>query len=452
MSTSIDGLVSGLNTTQMISQLMAVERLPEQQLQSQKSTDQTMVAKLQGLNTLFSTLQTAAAALVPDVITKASAWTAHAVSSSDTSIATATAGDTSVPGTVTFAVTSVATAGQAITSGGVTTRTDAVSDGPIVLTKGTASTTLSLAAGATIDDVATAINGANAGVAATVVQDSTGTFRLQLTSTTTGKATDVSLDAGTLSGGASPLGSSLQLTAAADTVLHVGTGPGAYDVSSATRGVSGLLPGVTINVTKAAPATQVTLTVSSDSASMADKVKGLVDAANAALSEIDKQSAYDPSSKSAGPLLGDSFVRSLRQRVVDSVIGTSTSTPAMQGVSVTKEGTIAFDRDAFLAAYAKDPATAQATLTTMAQQIADSSQQASDPVSGQITVRVQNYQDDVRDVTGQITAFEDRMTLKQQALQTQFSNLEVALGQLQSQSQWLAGQLGSLPSTSSSSK
>lgn len=449
MSTSIDGLVSGLNTTQMISQLMAVERMPEQQLQLQKSTDQTMVTLLQGLNALFSTLQTAASALVPDSITGTSAWTAHAVTSSDTSIATATAGDTATPGSVTFAVTSLATAGQAITSGGVTTRTDAVTDGPIVLTKGTTSTTLNLAAGATIDDVATAINGASAGVAATVVQDSTGTFRLQLTSTTTGKGTDVSLDAGTLNGGASPLGSTLQLTAAADTVLHVGTGPGAYDVSSATRSVSGLLPGVTIDVTKADPATQVTMTVSSDSASMADKTKALVDAANAALSEIDKQSSYDPSSKSAGPLLGDSFVQSLRQRVVDAVIGTSTSTPAMQGVSVTKDGTLAFDRDAFLAAYAKDPVTTQATLTTMAQQLVDSSKQASDPVSGQITVQVQTYQDDVRDVTGQITAFEDRMTLKQQALQAQFSHLEVALGQLQSQSQWLAGQLGSLPSTSS---
>lgn len=448
MGTSIDGLVSGMNTTQMISQLMSIERLPEQQLFTHKSTDQTMVNVLQGINTLFSSLQTAATALVPDSITGASAWTAHTVTSSSPSIATATAGDKAAAGSVSFTVTSLATAGQAITSGGVATRTNAVTDGPIVLTKGTTSTSLTLSPGATIDDVATAINGANAGVSATVVQDSTGTFRLQLTSTTTGKNTDISLNSGTLNGAASPLGATQQLTAAADTVLHVGTGPGAYDVSSSTSSVTGLLPDVSINVAKADPATQVTLTVSSDSGSMADKVQSLVDAANAALAEIDKQSAYDPTSKTGGPLMGNSFVQGLRQRVVDAVIGTTTSTPAMQGVSVTKDGTIAFDRQKFLSAYAANPATVQSTLTAMSQQLAASSKDASDPLVGQITAQVKSYQDDIRDVTGQITAFEDRMTLKQQALQTQFANLEVALGGLQSQSQWLAGQLGSLPTTS----
>jgi flagellar hook-associated protein 2 len=452
VSTSIDGLVSGMNTTQMVAQLMAVERLPEQQLQLHKSTDQSMVALLQGLNTLFSKLQTAAAALVPDSITGASAWTAHSVTSSDTAIATATAGDKAALGTATFTVTSVAAAGQAITAGGVAARTDAVSDGPLVLTKGTTSTTLSVAAGATIDDVAAAVNGANAGVTATVVQDSTGSYRLQLTSTTTGAGTDVSLDTGTLSGAPSPLGATQQLTAAADTVLHVGTGVGAYDVSSATRTVTGLLPDVAVTVSKADPATPVTLSVASDSASMADKVQAMVDAANAALKEIDDKSSYNADAKQAGPLLGNSFVQGLRQRIQDAVVGTSASTPALQGVSLARDGSIAFDRTKFLAAYAADPATVQTTLTTLGQQLSDSSKAASDPLTGQITAQITTYQDDIRDITKQIAAFEDRMTLKQQALQLQFSNLEGMLGKLKSQSDWLAGQLASLPTYSSSSK
>jgi len=43
------------------------------------------------------------------------------------------------------------------------------------------------------------------------------------------------------------------------------------------------------------------------------------------------------------------------------------------------------------------------------------------------------------------------MTLRQQSLQQIYTNLETALGQLQSQSQWLTGQLASLPSISTSS-
>ena len=71
---AIDGLISGLNTTQIISQLMQVERLPEQQLTDHKTASQTMVSTMQGLNSLFTTLQTAANAFVPDSITKQSAW------------------------------------------------------------------------------------------------------------------------------------------------------------------------------------------------------------------------------------------------------------------------------------------------------------------------------------------------------------------------------------------
>jgi flagellar hook-associated protein 2 len=78
------------------------------------------------------------------------------------------------------------------------------------------------------------------------------------------------------------------------------------------------------------------------------------------------------------------------------------------------------------------------------------SKNASDPITGSITTRISNEQDSIRDYTKQIADFEDRMTLRQQTLQTQYAALETMLGKLQSQSQWLTGQLASLPSTSSS--
>jgi flagellar hook-associated protein 2 len=86
----------------------------------------------------------------------------------------------------------------------------------------------------------------------------------------------------------------------------------------------------------------------------------------------------------------------------------------------------------------------------MSQQLASVAKQASDPTTGSITTRINNEQDSIRDYTKQIADFEDRMTLRQQTLQTQYAALETALGSLQSQSQWLTGQLASLPSTSSS--
>ena len=111
--------------------------------------------------------------------------------------------------------------------------------------------------------------------------------------------------------------------------------------------------------------------MSSDSNGIADKMAALVAAANSALAYIDKQSAYDADAKTGGPLLGDSMARDLRQQVTDAVIGTSTSTPALSGVSVGRDGTVGFDRAAFLAAYGKDPAAVTTTMTAMSQQLAD---------------------------------------------------------------------------------
>jgi len=89
-------------------------------------------------------------------------------------------------------------------------------------------------------------------------------------------------------------------------------------------------------------------------------------------------------------------------------------------------------------------------MTSVSQQLADVSKNASDPITGSITTRISNAPDSIRDYTKQIADFEDRMTLRQQTLQTQYAALETMLGKLQSQSQWLTGQLASLPSTSSS--
>ena len=61
--------------------------------------------------------------------------------------------------------------------------------------------------------------------------------------------------------------------------MTVGSGAGSYTVTSATNTVSGLLPGVTVNL-KQQSATPVTVTVKRDDAGIADKVQALIDAAN----------------------------------------------------------------------------------------------------------------------------------------------------------------------------
>ncbi len=135
---SIDGLISGLNTTQIISQLMAVERISGNPLLKGRNESQNMATVLQGLNATLTGLQTAAKAFIPDTITKASAWTSATAVSSLPGLATTSVGPNALPGTATFTVRSVATAGASVTSGSVAALNTPVSDGPLLLGKGTA--------------------------------------------------------------------------------------------------------------------------------------------------------------------------------------------------------------------------------------------------------------------------------------------------------------------------
>src|SRR6476661_4779256 len=117
MGSTVDGLVSGLNTTQIIAQLMQIERLPEQQMTNRQTAAQSLVTALQSLNTQFSSLATLGAALVPDAITGASVWQSAAATTSDPTRVTATAGAGALPGSIAFTVASLAAAGSAVSTG-----------------------------------------------------------------------------------------------------------------------------------------------------------------------------------------------------------------------------------------------------------------------------------------------------------------------------------------------
>ncbi|MGN6635730.1 MAG: flagellar filament capping protein FliD, partial [Oryzihumus sp.] len=320
------------------------------------------------------------------------------------------------------------------------------------LRAGTATATaVSLGTNATLTDVVAKLNGApGLGVSAAAVAVSSTAYRLQVTSTTTGASSDISLGASAFA--SSTLGGTQQLTAGSDTVLHVGTGAGAYDVTSATTTVTGLLPGVDVTALKADPATSVSLGVTLDTQGMSDKVKAMVDQANAILGYISTNSSWDATNKVGGPLMSSSLARTLTDQITTAVIGTSSASPAMAGVSVQKDGTLAFDAQAFASAWTKDPASVQATMTALGQQISDLATQASDPIDGLITSQVQSQQQTITDIGKQIDDFEVLMTARQDSLTRQYAALETALGQLQSQSQWLGGQLAGLSANTASSK
>lgn len=460
MGMAIDGLISGLKTTDLIDSLMQAEAVPQTLLKNKVTDSTNFITAMQALNSKLAALSDSAAKLALPTGTDL-----HTASSSSTSV-TATAGPGAVDGTIDFTVDRLAQS-QVMVTGPLTQWPDQPPTLTFVAADGTM--TQVTAASSSLADVAAAINKAGVGVSATQVaaglDPATGQqlYRLQLSSTKTGAAaaftayrgTPAEVTAGTATNLLSDPGAA-QVRQAQDAQLTLWAGTGAAQtITSATNTFSDVLPGVTVTAT-AASTTPVTLTIARDDKSISDAAKSLVTSVNDILSFISAKQAVSTSTDTAGGTVvtagvftGESVTRDVNQKMVDSIIAPIDGvSPSTYGISITRDGAVTFDPDAFSKAMAADPETVKAAVATIAQRVADAAKGASDTYTGSVSLKIQGEQATVKSLNDQITDWDTRLADRRSALEKTYANLEVQLQQLQSQSSWLTGQLSSLPSAS----
>ena len=349
MVTSVDGLISGMDTSSIITQLMQLERQPVTRLEQKKTAATAESAAYQGLNTKFVALQAAG-----DKLTQASFWQGRKATSDSTSV-TASASTAALTGSFTFDVEQVAAAQSYVSAATFSsTSASATSSSSITITKGAGTPVVVDVGDGSLATVVARINASSAGIKAAATQVSAGVFRLQLTSTTTGALSDFTIADG---GNATPLGALNELVAGKNAEIAVGEvgAPGRYTVSSASNTVADILPGVTLTVK--GEATGVTVNVTADVDTVSAQVDGMVQAANNVLAEIKKLTAYDTKTSKGGPLVGDSTLRALQQevlRIAGSAVGGSSSTAAA-GVELNRDGTLKFTKATFADAFNADP-------------------------------------------------------------------------------------------------
>jgi flagellar hook-associated protein 2 len=460
------GLISGMDTGSLITQLMQVEANPQKLLQKQLSTTESKTAAYRALNAKFDALKSAAEALQAGT-----AWTA-AKASASVGVA-ATAGTGATTGSLTFNVDRVADTHSVIsdqvwTMTGTQTPADVgYGTNTLDITVGGVTTSLALDGNgngtATLAEAVKAINAkTELGLTATAVQTSTGVYRLQVTANKSGAA------AADFQVGAA--GTFDVVTQGVDAKLTVGTGVGKYEVTSATNTFTGLLNDTTVTVT--APATGVSVTVASDPAAVTAKVKALVDAANGLLASI---TAYTGSSSSAAVLKGDSALRGLAGKVLDTVSSAvGGNSAAIAGLQLSKTGSLDFNAETFTAKLASDPALVQklffgaaatpgvdgvagntddvAAVAGIAGKLQLLTSGATDKTTGTISLLATASESAAKDLQARITDWNVRLELREKALKRQFTAMETALSTLQNQGQWLSSQIGSLPSWSASNK
>jgi flagellar hook-associated protein 2 len=190
---SIQGLVSGLNTDQIVQALLAPQQQEITNLQNQQNTitqRETIYASIQAD---LTALQSAVNSLTS---TTNNVFDGLTATSSNTNLATAAASSGAQPGEYSFTVNSLAQA-QEIASQGFDSANSSITQGTFQFQVGSgAVNTVTIGStNDTLQGLASAINNANAGVTASIVNDgsSSQSYHLLLTANKSGTANAVTI-------------------------------------------------------------------------------------------------------------------------------------------------------------------------------------------------------------------------------------------------------------------
>ena len=347
------GAVGGsqIDVQSLVSQLIAAERAtPDAAIARDSSRVTTQISALGSLMGSMSTFRAALASLkTVDVFS-----TRTAASSVPESF-TATASAKAVPGSYDIEVVKLAKAQQLSSNPFAGGSTTVVGAGTLTLSLGDKSFSVTIdSTNSTLAGVRDAINAAtdNPGVRATLVQGTTGS-RLVLSSANTGAASNITVAQSGGDGGLAALaysagapGNYTEISPAQDAIVNFASA----QTTSATNTVEGAIDGVTLTLLQESdPDAPATLTVGYDKAAVKTRITNFVNAYNALETQMARLRAYDPATKTAGPMIGDSLMGSIesqmRRTISDPVAGASPATQTLAAIGITTQadGTLAVD-------------------------------------------------------------------------------------------------------------
>ncbi len=442
---SFSGLGSGLDINSLASQLVAAERAPaENRINSAASRINSQLSALGTVKSALANLQSALEKLATSSGTPAFKTTVQ-----DKAGFTASAGSSAAAGRYDVEVLSLATTHKL---GSAAFASDAaVGHGTLQVSAGDHSYEVVVPEGATLADIAKAINAASGGkgVTASVVNADAGQH-LVLNATTAGSAGMLAVTASGGDGGLAALvhepggaANTLQETvAAADAQVKVD----GYLRTAPSNTVSDLVPGLTLNLTAAKPGETFSVQVSPDNSALKANLQSLVSMYNATNSVLRGVSAYDPEARRAAALTGDSMVRGLQQQLRSALGGQSFELSAL-GIGMATDGTLTLDSGKLDSALASDPDSVRrlfGTGGTIASRLGSQLDGALDAATGTLTQRTGSLNRRIGDLSDQMDALDRRMEAVRSRYMAQFTAMDTLVAQMQSTSSYLTQQLSAL--------
>lgn len=442
MPLSLDGINSGLDTSALIGSLVAVAGAPGAQLTEDQDDARDTLEAVGEFKTKLAALQTSLEDLAdPEVFGE------YALSQSDDTAFLASVGNEATAGTYEIEVTELAKAEMEVSQGfAEKSDTGVLSTGTLSVTVAGVTTDLDFDAEVTLSSMATALDEVD-GISAFVLDtgDASTPYKLVVLGGDTGADNSISFDTSALTGGTTPTFTE-QVSAQNAEVSVNGIG-----ISSADNTLEDVIPGMDLDLTQQTTE-PVTVTINRDDAAIMDKIEAFVDAWNDVRVFHGASSDYDPETGSKGALYNEGTTRGILDTLGLKIVtpaGESSSGEdlsfSLLGISTTQTGNLELDREAlqdmldsdydFVSEVFSAEDGPGVTLSTLM----DDTYLGTD---GFLKNKEDSLEGTIEDLEDSIASFETRLESYEERLREKFTNMEVALGQLQSTQSYLSALIG----------
>ncbi len=445
MAITFGGLATGLDTNALIKELMAAERRPIRRLEQDKSFFKSRINALgqfeEKLTGLLSKIQK---------LDSAADLQAKKATLSSESYLTATPSSRAPQGNYQIEVLALAQAQKSASQGytdksaasfGVGTLTLTGAEGePVEIVIDTGNNSL--------EGIASAINRADAGVTASIINDGTDSpYRLVLSGEQ--MASGFSFDASGLSSGDEGFSPPELFTTQEARQAHIRVD--GIDIYHRGNTLTEAIPGVSLTLTQAEPGVLNNLSVTVDEEAVMDLVRDFVAGYNEVVSFVGSQSLTEGGE--AGILSGDSGLNNVMRRLqslLTTQVGSSIGSMSQLGLKTQKNGTLVLDESTLRDAVTNNLSGVTELLagndseTGIATRFKDYLESITDRIDGFYAGRKKNMERNVRRIDDNIERMEMRLEKREQTLRNQFNSLELLISSMNSTSNFLSAQLKSL--------
>ncbi|MBN2801391.1 MAG: flagellar filament capping protein FliD [Deltaproteobacteria bacterium] len=439
MSTAVDGIVTGIDTSGLIKSIVAAASTPKIAMEGQLQDMEARREKVAGLSNRLEELS----AKIAEMNT-VSTFISHSIATSDDSQFTATADGDAVQGAWNVQVMRLASNEMEVTQGVADAySTGVIEEGTYSLTyKGVTTEVLIDDTNSSLNKLADAFNDVE-GITAFVLNTGVAgaPYRLVVQGQDTGD--DAGIDIALTGGSGTGTALAFEEKATAQNAWITING---LDVYSPTNQVQDAIPGIALDL-KATGTATAALTVSEDIAGMEETIQAFVDSYNEVVSYFATNSVYNAEENIKGPLAGDATSR----RVMDTLgslistaytSGTSLHSLGQIGIETSSDGKLLLDSDKLqealganfddvVALFTSDDGAAAKLKTTIDDVFVDED-------NGTLSTRTESLQGSIDDIQGRIDDFDAYIENMSSRLRDRFTSMEVAMGQMQSTQTYLA--------------